>query len=95
VRRRIRVGLFDSFRFLPSSFLIPPSVSRRRDFEKRESRVAVCRAACFDVVFKAIPGFTRSRRSMSLTEVRRPDELKCKIGRRTTQQRELIQYQDL
>jgi hypothetical protein len=31
--------------------------------------------------FMAIPNFTRSRRSMSLTDVRRLDRLQCKIGR--------------
>jgi hypothetical protein len=45
--------------------------------------------------FYGDPSFTRFRRSMSLTEVRRLDMLKCKVGRRTTQQRELIQSQDL
>jgi len=45
--------------------------------------------------FYGDPIFTRFRRSMSLTEVRRLDMLKCKVGRRTTQQRELIQSQDL
>jgi len=42
----------------------------------------------FHVVFKigaerfyGDPSFTRARRSMSLTEVRRLDQLKCKIGR--------------
>ncbi len=62
----------------------------------------VRRAARFHVVFKigaerfsGDPSFTRSRRSMSLTEVRRLDWLKCKVGRRTTRQCELIRYKDL
>jgi hypothetical protein len=59
---------------------IPPSVSSRRDLKNSESRVAVCRAARFRIVFKigaerfsGDPSFTRSHRSMSLTEVRRLD----------------------
>jgi len=66
-------------RFLPSSFLIPPSVSRPRDLENSKSRIAVCRAARSHVIVEigehlyGDPSFTRSRRSMSLTEVRRLD----------------------
>ncbi|PYJ23866.1 MAG: hypothetical protein DME99_01535 [Verrucomicrobia bacterium] len=44
--------------------------------------------------FYSDPSFTRQRRSMSLTEVQRLDWLKCKVGRRTTRQWELIRYQD-
>ncbi len=77
------------------------TAASRRDLENSESWIAVCRAARFHVVFKigaerfsGDPSFTRQRRSMSLREVRRLDWLKCKVGRRTTRQWELIRYQD-
>jgi hypothetical protein len=53
----------------------------RRDFENSEPRIAVLLGCAFPrsfqdrrgIVFLAIPSFTRSRRSMSLTEDRRRD----------------------